>query len=206
MQLYTPQSILKCVVHDDDSPVDCFEDAVPADNPYRDDLVNQLWVRYRYSMINSVCLDRWLQRLTDRASEIDRRYTVLIGEWESTKDKIASFSIESSESHEDETTQSSTGSDRTVATSEDIPATSGASASSWLSGRNITESTPGVTATIKTAGRSEAKSNADINAEQWAKVLRDLKDPYAEYAKEFSDLFVDYYDLNGGCCGCLRRP
>jgi hypothetical protein len=41
-----------------------------------------------------------------------------------------------------------------------------------------------------------------LNAEQFQKVLNNLKDPYVAYTAEFEGLFVNYFDMYGGCCGC----
>ena len=203
IQLYTPTSILACVTDDDGVPIDCFADAIPDANPYKDTLSSMLWARYRYSMINSVCLDRWLQRVKDTALLIDQRYQMLIAEFEQQKEKMASIQRAGySETYHDETKDSSTGSDKVVTENEDIPQSENAEDSRWLSGRNTSTSTPGVTVTHEADGTRTVTEADALNAEQFKKVLDNLKDPYVAYTDEFEGLFVNYFDMYGGCCGC----
>lgn len=204
IQLYTPTSILACVTDDEGNPVDCFADAVPETNPYKATLEDMLWARYRYSMINSVCLDRWLQRLKDQALLIDQKYRLLIAEFETRKDSMASVMRTGySETYHDETVDSSEGSDTVVTKREDIPQTSGASSEEWLSARDTSTSTPGVTAKHESDGTRTVSEADALNAEQYEKVLESLRDPYVAYAEEFAGLFVNYFDLGGCGCTCL---
>ncbi len=205
IQLYTPTSILACVTDDDGVPIDCFADAIPDTNPYKDTLSSMLWARYRYSMINSVCLDRWLQRVKDTALLIDQRYQMLITEFEAQKEKMASIMrTGSSETYHDVHTSVPTGSDKVVTEVEDMPQSANADDSKWLSDRNTSTSTPGVTVTDTTDGTRTIEQGDALNAEQYDKVLRSLKDPYVAYTAEFEGLFVNYFDMYGGCCECLR--
>ena len=204
IKLWTPASILECVTHDDDTPVDVFEDAVPADNPYRDKIIRRLWSLYRYQICNSVCLDRWLQRVKDRAEIIDGRYRLLMAEWEAQQAKIASINTGWTETYDDTSTQTPTGSDTAVHKSEDIPQTAGASASEWLSRRDTDTVTPGTVVTTKSGGTRTRSDNARLPAEEFETVMDKLASPYTAYAKEFRDLFADYYDLGG--CNCQCRP
>lgn len=203
IQLYTPTSILACVTDDEGTPIDCFADAIPDANPYKAALEDMLWARYRYSMINSVCLDRWLQRLKDQALLIDQRYQLLIAEFESQKEKLASIQRSGySETYHDEMTDSSEGSDTVVTKREDIPQSSGASSEEWLSARDTSTSTPGVTVKHEADGTRTVTESDALNAEQYRKVLDNLRDPYVAYTAEFAGLFVDYFDLNACGCGC----
>ncbi len=204
IQLYTPTSILACVTDDDGVPIDCFADAIPDANPYKDTLSSMLWARYRYSMINSVCLDRWLQRVKDTALLVDQRYQMLIAEFEQQKKKLASIKRDGySETYHDESTDSSEGSDVVVTENEDLPQSADVTDTKWLSGRNTSTSTPGVTVSHEADGTRTVTESDALNAEQYDKVLRNLRDPYVAYTDEFQGLFVNYFDMNGGCCGCL---
>ena len=204
IQLYTPTSILACVTDDDGVPIDCFADAIPDANPYKDTLSSMLWARYRYSMINSVCLDRWLQRVKDTALLIDQRYQMFIAEFEQQKEKMASIMrTGSSETYHDVHTSVPTGSDKVVTENEDLPQSESAEDSKWLSDRNTSTSTPGVTVTDTTDGTREIEQGDALNAEQFRKVLDNLRDPYVAYTDEFAGLFVNYFDLYG--CGCQCR-
>lgn len=205
IEIYTPTSIKACVTHDDDdTPVDCFEDAVPSANPYRADLIEMLWSRWRYVPINSACLDRWLQRVKDRAMILDRRYQLLIAEYERDPSSLASIRMGWTETYADEATQTPTGSDVTLHEAEDLPQTSGASASTWLSRRDRDTTTPGTVIKTEASGTREHTDRSVLNAEEYEAVADSLVDPYVRYAEEFSDLFLDYYDLGGRCCGCRR--
>lgn len=204
--IYTPTSIKTCVTHDDDTAIDCFDDAVPSSNPYRDDLVAMLWARWRYTPINSACLDRWLQRVKDRAAILDRRYQLLIAEYLRDPSSLASIRMGWSEDYTDTSEQTPTGSDTTVHKAEDIPQTSGAGASEWLSRRDTDTVTPGVSVKTEASGTRTHTDNSVLNAEEYLAVADKLVDPYARYAEEFSDLFLVYFSLSGcGCgCGCRR--
>lgn len=202
IKLWTPTTILECVTHDDDTPVDCFDDAVPSDNPYRQTMVEMLWAQYRYTPIGSACLDRWLQRVKDKAAILDKRYQLLIAEWEADKESIASIQRASKDLRSDVTTQSTSGSDVITSEHEDLPQSEDASGTRWLSARDTSTSAPGVTTTVDS--ESEAThTEATLGAEEYDKVLRMLKSPYVAYVDEFSNLFLDYFSLNGGCCDCL---
>ena len=202
--VWTPARIFELVEHDDGTPIDCFDDAVPQDNPYRDKLVARLWSMYRYSMIDSMCLDRWLQHVKDQAEIIDGRYRLLCAEWESRQADLASIDMGWSETFEDHSTQAPTGSDTVVRKSEDIPQSSGASASEWLSRRDTDTSTPGVTVKTDANGNRKHVSNDALNAEEFDRVEKALRSPYTMYAKEFEKLFANYWAINGGC-GCRRE-
>lgn len=206
IEIFTPSSIKACVTHDDDTPVDCFNDAVPQSNPYRDDLTAMLWARWRYTPISSACLDRWLQRVKDRAAILDRRYQLLIAEYLRNPSSLTSIRMGWTEEYTDTSEQTPSGSDTTVHKAEDIPQTSGASASEWLSRRDTDTVTPGVSVTTEASGTRKHTDNSVLNAEEYLAVADKLIDPYARYAEEFSDLFLDYFDLNGCRCGCSCRP
>ena len=204
IQLYTPTSILACVTDDDGVPIDCFADAIPDANPYKDTLSSMLWARYRYSMINSVCLDRWLQRVKDTALLIDQRYQMLIAEFEAQKEAMASIQRAGySEAYHDKTVDSSEGSDVVTTENEDMPQSADASGTKWLSGRNTSTSTPGVTVIHEADGARTVTEADALNAEQYRKVLDNLRDPYVAYTDEFAQLFVNYFDMYGCGCSCL---
>lgn len=204
IRILTPASILECVTDDDANPVDCFDRAVPADNPYRTDLIAMLWATYRYRPIASLCLDRWLQMLEDRATVLDRRYTLLIAEYEAHKTDIASIRMGWTETWSDKAMSSATGSDTTVHTSEDIPQTSGAGSDTWLSRRDTDTVSPGTTSTDTDEGTREHIDSSRLNADGYADVMDRLRDPYKAYADEYSSLFLDYYDLEGYICRRAR--
>lgn len=187
IEFFTPTSIKECCEDDDGNAIDCFENAVPTDDPYRDRMVATLWATYRYQMISSLNIDRWLQYVKDRAYLVDRKYQYLIGIYNgndidsplkgyigsTTNDQTTSVtdglsttttvtgtdSTETTRTTKDtETgtdTTATTGTNTTTATgtiktqvdNEDLPATSSASTSTYLSDRNTTTETPNTTTT-----------------------------------------------------------
>lgn len=78
IEIPSPQTIKECFTDDDGNPIDCFEDAVPSTNKYRDMLVKALWARWRYACISSLDIERWLQMLSDRAFLLDRKWTYVL--------------------------------------------------------------------------------------------------------------------------------
>ena len=202
--LWTPERIRECITYDDDTPMDVFEDAVPLDNPYRDTMIKRLWSMYRYQVIDSMCLDRWVQRLKDCAETIDGRYRLLMEEWEKQQSKLASISAGWTETYDDTKTQTPSGSDTSVHKAEDIPQTAGASASEWLSRRDTDIVTPGTTVTTKAGGTRGHTDDGVLAAERYAQVMDKLDNPYTAYAREFRDLFANYFQLGGCDCGCRR--
>ena len=205
VELWTPERIKECVTYDDDTPIDVFEDAVPLDNPYREKIVKRLWSMYRYQVIDSMCLDRWIQRVRDRAEIIDGRYRLLMEEWEAKQSTIAGISTGWTETYEDSSTQTPSGSDTSVHKAEDIPQTAGASASEWLSRRDTDIVTPGTTVTTKSGGTRSRVDNVMLPSEEFATAMDKLASPYTAYAREFRDLFANYFQLGYGCdCSCRR--
>lgn len=184
----SPAAILKCCQDDDGNAIDVFDSAIPDSNPYRTDLIAMCWSVWRYSPINGTCVSRWIQRLTDKCATMDRRYKLIIAEYESQQSKLASLGYGWTETYKDVTTPTGTdirtvsgsdsstvgegkssksgtdttsseastsetvttnsGSDTSVRISEDIPVTSGASASEWINARETTTVSPGATSTV----------------------------------------------------------
>lgn len=202
--MWTPESILKCVTHSDDdpTPVDCFEDAVPA-GTHHEAMVQALWSTYRYAMISSTCLDRWLQRLKDTAQLVQRRYSILLDAWDSA-DK-SGIKRGWQEDYEDHGTATGSGADTVQTRTEDIPQTEGATESEWLSSRVTTDTTPGATRKTDANGSRKHTDNYQLPAEALKAVGDNLEDPLIAYAREFSDLFLARWSM-GGCCGCRREP
>lgn len=204
----SPSSIAKCFQDDDGNAIDVFDMAIPSTNPYREDLKAACWARWRYAPISSLCVPRWIQRLTDRCALMDRRYQLIIAEYLEQADKLASLgygytqttkevvtptgsdvrtvsgsdstTAEASTSEKsssdkttvaegtvtgtskDTTTQS--GSNVSKRESEDMPATEGAVTATYLSARETTTDTPGVTVEVAHES-SEATKPGDTTVE-----------------------------------------
>lgn len=189
LNVMTPSEILECCEDDNGNAVDCFDRAVPQDNPYRTDLVRMLWATYRYRAINSLCVDRWLQSVTDRAYTLDRRYRALIEAY--GKADITKIDSGYTDTYDLTTGTTHTGTDTTVSGTEDIPQTEDADTGTWLSSRNTTTRTPGVTDTVKQTGTMDHDVRDRPPGITVTELMDSLADPYARYADEFSDLFLD---------------
>lgn len=285
----SPAAILKCCQDDDGNAIDVFDVAIPEGNPYRDDLKAACWATWRYAPISSLCVTRWIQRLTDRCALMDRRYQLIIGEYEEQKTKLASLGYGWIENYKDVTTptgsdirtvsgsDSSTvgagkssrsgtdtttaeastssktgtdtttnsGEDKTVKTHEDLPPFSYDATTHYYTAQDVdtvmlgskatvehseestdtpgkvtvehseesTEDTrttsgnrsetvtdkPGVVTTV--SGSHEHSEQGGRTSEAFRAMMDELEDPYVRYARELSDMFLDYWALEGrGCC------
>lgn len=209
--LYSLQSVLE-----DDSK-DLIDNAIPSVYNYKNKVKEQIWAMYRYNLINGCDLDRWVQRVTDRTTNLHNRYSLLFSVYD---ELVANGTLTTLESTEFETetrdlsttnTQTGTADSQTtthdVSTTEDLPVTSGSSASNWLTDRDISDGTATVESdtTINGAGtdkgtitRERISRSGLIPAELYDKMRKSLYDPYYEYATEFYDLFIPYYATE--CC------
>jgi len=287
--IMSPAVILKCCEDDDGNPIDVFDVAIPSGNPYRENLKAACWETYRYAPISSLCVPRWIQRLTDRCALMDRRYRLIIAEYEKQQASLASLGYGWTETYEDVTTPTGTdirtvsgsdsstvgegrssrsgtdttvaeaststksgtdtttnsGTDKSVRVSEDLPMTSGASTGDWISARETTTVTPSTSSTVTrsedstdtpgkvtvehseqatedarttsgnrsetvtdkpgvvttVSGTHEHTEQGGRAADAFRRMMDELEDPYARYARELKDMFLDYWALEGrGCC------
>lgn len=214
--LYSLQS------YKDDNDIDLVDSAISDTYTYKSKVSEQIWAQYRYALISNCDIDRWLQRCKDRVTSLHNRYSILFTAYDAL---LADNSLSSIDSRSTETeTRNLAGSNKRttsnnqntdglqVGTAEDLPATSGSSASNWLNARNrVTDDT-----TVTTSGTDNADttdtgtvtrdrvSHADmIPAELYKRMQDNLYDPYYEYAREWYDLFVPFY--TDEWCRC-REP
>lgn len=197
--VWTPARILECVESDAGEPIDCFREAVP-DSPFKDRMVAALWNKWRFAICDSFNLCRWIQMLKDKASLIDARYQLIFEEYDKQQIILASVDTGWSEEYEDHNTAIPTGKDETVNTHEDLPQTAGASGSEWLSTRAKSEYSPGVTVKNDTTGSRKHRDNGRLNAEKFKAVSDNMVNPYEMYAREFSSIFANYWNMDGAYC------
>lgn len=196
----------------DDNNIDLIDSAIADTYTYKSKVSEQIWAQYRYAILNSTDIDRWIQKAKDRVISLNNRYSVLFTAYDSL---LADNSLSSIDSNSTETeTRNLAGSNKRttsntqntngtqVGTTENLPATSGSSASSWLDARNrltddtdVTQSGTDNTDTTDTGTITRARvSHADmIPAELYKRMQENLYDPYYEYAREWYDLFVPFY-------------
>lgn len=198
--LYSPASIKECCEDDSGEPLDVFDTAVPAENPYRNELIAACWARWRYAMIDSTCVSRWLQRLSDRCALIDRRYQKMIAVYEKNSEAIAELGSSDKETRDLTRKSTPSGSDEVINTNEDIPQSQNASSETWLTGRNKTASTPGVIITDTDSG-TVTREHVEPVAETLRDTMDAIRDPYAMYADELEDLFAPRWSM----CRCRRE-
>lgn len=215
MWCYTLQNV------QDDESRDLVDEGIAATYSYKSDAAAMIWARYRYAVLNTTDLDRWVQRFKDRVTQLDRRYSLIFSAYSAMQTAGDLTDIDSidteTENHTNNGTANRTTTDSdsstvdTTQTGETLPATSGSSASSWLDQRNISNSTGSQTrngtdnTTTTDTGeitRTHNYHNGMIPAELLDKLRNNLFDPYYEYAGEFRDLFIQMYDNEA--CGCYR--
>lgn len=210
--LYSLQS------YKDDNSVDLISESIADTYSYKSKVSEQIWAQYRYAMINATDIDRWIQRAKDRVTSLNNRYSVLFTAYDALLADSSLYSIDSTSketetrnlagSNNRTTTSKSTTDTDVTSTTENLPATSGSSASSWLNGRDKSDSSQSVdgsgtdnSSTTDTGTVThERTSHLDmIPAELYKRMQENLYDPYYEYAREWYDLFVPFYTDEWSC-------
>lgn len=203
----------------DDEGRDLIDEAIPGACSYKAQVSTMIWAMYRYAILNSCDPDRWVQRATDRWTLLDNRFSVIIeayeelrrsgdlGLLESTSEETETRDLTGTSARE--TSASGTSSADSVDTSENLPQYANAGSGTFLSDRGTSESSGSSTSTgsenvTTTDGGTVKRVHKDrmgaIPAEMLDRMRTSLYDPYYEYAKEFSDLFVRLWaDECGGC-------
>ena len=142
--IMSPAVILKCCEDDDGNPIDVFDAAIPSGNPYREDLKAACWATWRYAPISSLCVPRWIQRLTDRCALMDRRYQLIIAEYEKQQASLASLGYGWTETYKDVTTPTGT----------DVRTVSGSDSSTVGEGKSSRSGTDTTTSEASTSSKS----------------------------------------------------
>ena len=164
----SPSSIAKCFQDDDGNAIDVFDMAIPEGNPYREDLKAACWARWRYAPISSLCVSRWIQRLTDRCALMDRRYQLIIAEYEKQKAELASLGYGWTETYKDVTTPTGT----------DIRTVSGSDSSTVGEGKSSRTGTDTTTAEASTSSKSGTDTTTNGGEDKTVKTHEDLP-PFA---------------------------
>lgn len=215
--MYTPQG------YKDETETDVFTEILKpwADESQAAKIVTYLWSEYRYTVMNTDCVERWIQRGMDKSALDCRKWSAIMTAFDTHADSIGDLSrastisdtsdYEDLEGSKDTVTQSGTtkASGTDTDTHEDIPATSGASASSWLTSRDThtngrTDTISGTTGTAygkrnRTARTSTTEDIGGTTAEALSRLMDAVEDPYAIYVRTWADRFVMLYETRT-CC------
>ena len=187
MEVWTPTKILECVEDDAGKPVDCFAQAVPS-GPYHDLMTAALWQRYRFAVIDSLNVERWLVQIRDRADYIQPKYTKIMEAYESND--VADMRMGWTDTTDSTDEASSTGSDVFRTENEDLPQTADPTGQ-WLTGRTTSTSTPGTKDTVTRHGTVKHDTQDMLIADEFATLMDRMRDPLHSYCDEFRDLFAN---------------
>ena len=187
IEVWTPTKILECVEDDAGEPVDCFARAVPT-GPYHDLMVAALWQRYRFAVIDSLNVERWLVQIGARADYIQRKYTKILEAYDSND--VADMRMGWTDTTDSTDEASSTGSDTFRTDTEDLPQTADPTGQ-WLTGRTTSTSTPGTKDTVTHHGTVKHDTQDMLIADEFATLMDRMRDPLHAYCDEFRDLFAN---------------
>lgn len=187
IDVWTPAKILECVEDDAGEPVDCFARAVPS-GPHHDLMVAALWQRYRFAVIDSLNVERWLVQIKDRADFIQRKYTKILEAYNSNN--VADMRMGWTDTVDGTDEASSTGSDTFRTETEDLPQTADP-AGKWLTGRTTSTTKPGTTDTVTRHSTVKHDTQDMLIADEFAILMDRMRDPLHAYCDEFRDLFAN---------------
>ena len=187
IDVWTPTKILECVEDDAGEPVDCFARAVPS-GPYHDIMVTALWQRYRFAVIDSLNVDRWLIQIGDRADYIQRKYTKIMEAYDAND--VSDMRMGWTDTTDSTDEASSTGSDVFRTENEDLPQTADPTGQ-WLTGRTTSTSTPGTKDTVTRHSTVKHDTQDMLMADEFATLMDRMRDPLHAYCDEFRDLFAN---------------
>ena len=187
IDVWTPAKILECVEDDAGEPVDCFARAVPS-GPHHDLMVAALWQRYRFAVIDSLNVERWLVQIGDRADFIQRKYTKILEAYDSNN--VADMRMGWTDTVDGTDEASSTGSDTFRTETEDLPQTADP-AGKWLTGRTTSTTKPGTTDTVTRHSTVKHDTQDMLIADEFATLMDRMRDPLHAYTEEFRDLFAN---------------
>ena len=187
VEVWTPTKILYCVEDDAGGGVDCFDQAVPSGS-YHDLMVAALWQRYRFAVIDSLNVDRWLVQIRDRADYIQRKYEKILAAYDAND--VSDMRMGWTDTTDSTDEASSTGSDVFRTENEDLPQTADPTGQ-WLTGRTTSTSTPGTKDTVVRHGTVKHDTQDMLIADEFATLMDRMRDPLHNYTEEFSDLFAN---------------
>ena len=187
IDVWTPAKILECVEDDAGKPVDCFDRAVPS-GPHHDLMVAALWQKYRFAVIDSLNVERWLVQIGDRADYIQRKYEKILAAYDAND--VSDMRMGWTDTTDSTDEASSTGSDTFRTDTEDLPQTADPTGQ-WLTGRTTSTSTPGTKDTVTRHGTVKHDTQDILIADEFATLMDRMRDPLHAYTEEFRDLFAN---------------
>ena len=187
IEVWTPTKILECEEDDNGQPVDCFGQAVPS-GPYHDLMVAALWQRYRFAVIDSLNVERWLIQIRDKADYIQRKYEKILAAYDAND--VSDMRMGWTDTTDSTDEASSTGSDTFRTETEDLPQTADP-AGQWLTGRTTSTSTPGTKDTVTRHSTVKHDTQDMLMADEFATLMDRMRDPLHAYTEEFRDLFAN---------------
>ena len=187
IEVWTPTKILECVEDDAGEPVDCFDQAVPS-GTYHDLMTAALWQRYRFAVIDSLNVERWLIQIRDRADYIQRKYEKIFAAYDAND--VSDMRMGWTDTTDSTDEASSTGSDVFSTENEDLPQTADPSGQ-WITGRTTSTSTPGTKDTVTRHGTVKHDTQDMLIADEFATLMDRMRDPLHSYCDEFRDLFAN---------------
>ena len=187
IEVWTPTKILECVEDDAGEPVDCFAQAVPS-GPFHDLMTAALWQRYRFAVIDSLNVERWLIQIRDRADYIQRKYSKIMEAYDSND--VADMRMGWTDTTDSTDKASSTGSDTFRTETEDLPQTADPTGQ-WLTGRTTSTSTPGTKDNVTRHSTVKHDVQDMLMSEEFSKLMDTMRDPLHSYCDEFRDLFAN---------------
>lgn len=187
IDVWTPTKILECVEDDAGKPVDCFDQAVPS-GAYHDLMTAALWQRYRFAVIDSLNVERWLVQIKDRADYIQRKYTKIMEAYDSND--VADMRMGWTDTTDSTDEASSTGSDVFRTETEDLPQTADPTGK-WLTGRTTSTTKPGTTDTVTRHSTVKHDTQDMLMSEEFGRLMDTMRDPLHNYTDEFRDLFAN---------------
>lgn len=168
-------------------PVDCFARAVPS-GPHHDLMVAALWQRYRFAVIDSLNVERWLVQIKDRADYIQRKYEKILAAYDAND--VSDMRMGWTDTTDSTDEASSTGSDTFRTDTEDLPQTADPTGQ-WLTGRTTSTSTPGTKDTVTRHGTVKHDIQDMLMSEEFGRLMDTMRDPLHAYCDEFRDLFAN---------------
>lgn len=141
--------------------------------------------RYRYRMIGSCDVERWVQAMTDRANLDSDRWNTVFSLYQSAMPTIDPNDLNERVRTVIETENSSM-TDNTDVEREDIPETADAATSKYLSEREGTDRD--VSGQVD-RNLTEKERNG-LPYEVLGRAMDSVRDPYDDWARRFDDLFL----------------
>lgn len=196
----------------DDNSVDLVDSILtdPEGNAYSysEKAGKAIWATYRYAMMNcrssEKSITRWIQRGRDMVYNLDERYAQLFTAYEALKTAGKPTSIDMTDSGTTTTdaTGDSAGTDKRTDTNEVIPQYADASQDSWLNSRAVSDgSSSGTTHEESTTTYSNTVTGGNLPIELMNRMKDGLFNPYLDFARALSDLWVPFFVDEG--CDCL---